>query len=53
MLRVTPEGAKVANASEKAGSKLEAELAAVLTEHERKTLDQLLAKLAQSLIDGV
>ncbi|MCP3718273.1 MULTISPECIES: MarR family winged helix-turn-helix transcriptional regulator [unclassified Paraburkholderia] len=53
VLRVTPEGTKVANASEKAGSKLEAELAAVLTDHERKTLDQLLAKLAQSLIDGV
>lgn len=51
-LRVTPEGSKVANASEKAGSKLESELAAVLTDQERKMLDQLLAKLAQSLSDG-
>ncbi|QGZ66532.1 MarR family winged helix-turn-helix transcriptional regulator [Paraburkholderia acidisoli] len=50
-LRVTPEGAKVATASEKVGSKLESELAAVLTERERETLGQLLAKLAQSLVE--
>ena len=52
-LHVTSEGAKVANASERAGSKLESELAAVLTDQERQTLDQLLAKLAQGLTDGV
>ena len=52
-LHVTSEGAKVANASERAGSKLESELAAVLTDQERQTLDQLLDKLAQSLTDGV
>lgn len=48
-LRVTPEGVKVASASEKMGAKLEAELAAALTERERDTLRHLLAKLAQSL----
>lgn len=50
-LRVTSEGTKVATASEKVGSKLESELAAVLTERERETLGQLLAKLAQSLVE--
>lgn len=48
-LRLTPEGVKVASASEKVGAKLEAELAAALTAHERETLGNLLAKLAQSL----
>lgn len=48
-LRVTLEGVKVASASEKVGAKLEAELAAALTEDERETLGNLLARLAQSL----
>jgi len=52
-LRATSEGSKVASAADKAGSKLESELAAVLTDQERKTLDQLLARLAQRLTDGV
>jgi len=51
-LHGTPQGQKVAKASAKAGAALEAELAVALTDAERKTLDRLLGKLADSLLDG-
>lgn len=48
----TPEGVDVAQASAKVGADLEGELAAALTASERKTLDRLLEKLSDSLLDG-
>jgi DNA-binding MarR family transcriptional regulator len=48
----TPEGVGVAQASAKVGADLEGELAAVLSASERKTLDRLLEKLSDSLLDG-
>jgi DNA-binding MarR family transcriptional regulator len=50
-LNATPEGFKVANASAKVGAALESELAAALTSSERKTLDRLLEKLSDSLLE--
>jgi len=49
-LRATPEGVSVAKASRKLGRKLEAELLAVLSEHEQETLTCLLSKLTSSLL---
>lgn len=48
----TPEGLRVAQASAKAGAALEAELSAALTPGERKTLDRLLEKLSDSLLES-
>ena len=48
----TPEGVKVAQASAKLGATLEADLSAALTLGERKTLDRLLKKLSDSLLDS-
>ncbi len=49
-LSATEEGLSVAQASRKLGGKLEAELLAALSEHERKALNCLLAKLTSSLL---
>ncbi|HKU00098.1 MAG TPA: MarR family winged helix-turn-helix transcriptional regulator [Paraburkholderia sp.] len=48
----TPEGVKVAQAAAKAGAALEADLSAALTPGERKTLDRLLEKLSDSLLES-
>lgn len=48
----TPEGVKVARASAKVGAALEADLSAALTLGERKTLDRLLEKLSDSLLES-
>lgn len=42
----------MAQASAKAGAALEAELSAALTPGERKTLDRLLEKLSDSLLES-
>ncbi|MBN3856363.1 MULTISPECIES: MarR family winged helix-turn-helix transcriptional regulator [unclassified Paraburkholderia] len=48
----TPEGVEIARASARVGEALEVELAAALSANERKTLDRLLEKLSDSLLDG-
>lgn len=50
-LRATAHGLEVAQASETVGTELEVELAKALSENERKTLERLLRKLSQSLLD--
>ncbi|MBN3804034.1 MarR family transcriptional regulator [Paraburkholderia sp. Ac-20336] len=49
-LRATPDGLKVAKASEALGLAMEAQLATVLSDSERKLLEQLLSKLSNSLL---
>jgi DNA-binding MarR family transcriptional regulator len=51
-LRATDDGAEVARASEVLGTKLEKELVKALSASERKSLRQLLDKLALSLLEG-
>jgi len=48
----TPEGVKVAQASAKVGAALETDLSAALTPSERKTLERLLEKLSDSLLES-
>ncbi|AFQ50088.1 MarR family winged helix-turn-helix transcriptional regulator [Burkholderia cepacia] len=50
-LHSTPEGVEVAQSSAQVGEALEDTLVAGLTASERKTLDRLLEKLSDSLID--
>jgi DNA-binding MarR family transcriptional regulator len=51
-LRATPEGVSVAKASGKLGEKIEKKLLAVLTAHERQTLNGLLTTLTASLLEA-
>lgn len=49
-LRATADGLKVAKASEALGLAMEAQLATVLSDSERKMLERLLSKLSNSLL---
>lgn len=51
-LRATPDGLEIAQASEALGLALERDLVKVLTASERKTLEQLLQKLSNNLLNG-
>ncbi|CAN0620798.1 MarR family transcriptional regulator [Burkholderia multivorans] len=51
-LRATAEGLKVARASEALGAALEVELVKELTANERKTLERLLDKLSNDLLNS-